>query len=247
MLGRLIRAALAALSAVIAVKVAEYLTLNIPKMGAFFIVLIAAIGATIFGVCSEEIIAFGKRRMQWLRKQLDPRSRFEGVWIIHVLDFPNRPFAYATINYNADADSYLYQGSAFNEQGMIGASWICPKIDFDLAKNEVRFITEAQLVDTESKGEIAQSFGYIQFEKKFFGRRLRFTRGKGFFVVCGTQSRKAHFILDRLDPNRVLSLIKKREVITHEDIAELVRSIAKEKNIGGLLSNAKESSPKSET
>jgi hypothetical protein len=230
MLARISKAILAALSAVAAVKVAEYLTTNSPELGALSIILIAASVATILGGLFDEMLEFSGRRVPFLRKEFDPRARFEGVWIAHVFDLPDRPIAYVTISYNADADAYIYQGSAFNEKGELGSSWICPKIDFDLAKNEIRFVSEAQLVNAEAQGEISRSFGHIHFEKNFFGRKRRYSRGKGFFFDFGTQSRRAHFIVDRLDPKTVFDLIKKREVITHEDISELIRKASAQKN-----------------
>jgi hypothetical protein len=233
MLGRTLKALIVALSAVIAVKGAEFLTTHVPKLHPLIIVIGCASVAALFNAISEEVVASSKKRVQWIRKQLDPRSRFEGVWIIHVLDLPERPISYSTISYNAEANAYSYRGSSYDMQGSLKVSWVCPKIDFDLAKDEVRVLTETQFVDMQAEGEISRSYGYIQFEKRFFGRTSRYVRGKGFYADFGTKPRKAHFLLDRLDPKRVKSLINKREVITHQDMVELVQAIAKEQKANG--------------
>jgi hypothetical protein len=216
---KIIKSIIAALTAVLAVKLAEYLHAN-AKISPMDIVLIAGAAGAVFGVVCEDFIVFCRRRIKFLRKELDPRSRYEGVWLIRVLDFPARPYAYATIDYNAETDAYAYRGAGFNAKGEFKASWNCPQADIDLTRNEVRFVADAQLVDTT--GEVSRAYGHIQFEKKFFGRILRYSRGKGFFVDFGTQSRKAHFLLDRLDTHTIRKLIGQKQVVSHEDMAKLI-------------------------
>ena len=246
MLGRIIRGVVVALSGFIAIKIAEYFTKHTPEVGALYITLIAASTSTIFGVCADELIRFVQRRVQIVRKQLDPRSRFEGAWIFHAKEFPDRPIGYISIHYNAESDAYIYTGAAYNEQGQLGASWVCPKLDFDLGKNEVRFITESKLADSKAQGEISRSFGYINFEKNFYGWRMRYSRGQGFFCDYGNHFRKAHFVVDRLDPKRVYSLIGKREASSHDDISNLIRAIVSEQKATRPASDQKQPEPKKE-
>lgn len=230
---KIIKSLIAAMTAVVAIKLAEYLMTS-SALSPLEVVLIAAAVGAVFGVVCEDFALFCKRRIKFLRKEVDPRSRFEGIWIIRVLSFPERPYGYATIEYSAETDAYAYRGAAFNVKGEFKASWNCPRADVDIARSEIRFVADAQLVDQH--GETSRAYGHIQFEKNFFGRRRRYSRGKGFFVDFGTQSRKAHFLLDRLSPEMIKNLTGQKRIISHQDMTKLICALhdIEDKKIIGL-------------
>ncbi|MGD0058200.1 MAG: hypothetical protein ABSD58_02160 [Verrucomicrobiia bacterium] len=226
---KLIKALVSAITAVLALRLADHLE-KTTQLTMTEVVVVAALFAAVFAVFVEAVVEFCRQRVRFIRKQLDPRARFEGVWLIQVAHLKERPYAYATIDYNAEADAYSYTGVAFDVGGTRQAQWACPKADFDLARNEIRFDADAELVDVH--GRISHAFGHIRFEKVTFGRILRYSRGEGFFVDFGSEPCGGHFICDRLYPKTVRALIGKKQVITNQDMADLIVAFHKQKPVG---------------
>jgi len=157
-------------------------------------------------------------RWRFLRCIIDPRSKFEGHWIIRLKEHIERPYAYACIQYNPDSKSYMYRGAGFDIDGNLGSHWLDPEIKFDLKSGKIEYLAEATL--TDSDGEILKNWGHITFEKDTFGNE--YTRGQGFFVDFGTVFRKSHFSLDRLYEKDIHELTKLKKIKTHDDMSLLM-------------------------
>ena len=79
---------------------------------------ISAIGAVLFAAATEWLSTELPLRWSWSRRLVDPRAKFEGHWLIHVPEQAERPLALASLQYNRHSGSYLYRGTAFDENGI---------------------------------------------------------------------------------------------------------------------------------
>lgn len=213
----------AALAAAIAVRTNQYL-LTVAKLDPLVSILMAGTASVVAAQLLDSLLVTLPRKSRIARRLLDPRSKYEGIWII-TDDLAERPYSYATIEYNPTASTYTYYGTSFDLQGKPRATWKSSELVFDHASSEIRFFAEGQLVDPE--GEILKSWGSMNFEKDSIGGS--FTRGKGFFVDFGTKFLKSHFYLDRLSEGDIEKLILKRKVRSHFEMGELIRAYHRER------------------
>jgi len=80
----------------------------------------------------EWLLIWAPKRSAWVRRFLDERARFSGVWIQEVKrvygsagaeqDYPNR-FGILSIDYDKDADNYNVNGTAYTDSGDEHARW----------------------------------------------------------------------------------------------------------------------------
>lgn len=209
----------AALSSVVAVQTNKYL-LTQTSLSPLAALLCAGALSVVAATLMDWVFKVLPKKSKLLRSCLDPRCKYEGVWILTLEGIPLRPYSYATIEYNPVSANYIYSGTGFELSGKVGSTWSTSELDFNHTKNEIRFFAESQLADSDA--EFVKNWGYIAFEKESFGKE--FTRGKGFFVDIGTKFLKSHFYLERMSPKDIEDLVHKKSLRSHQDMAELIHA-----------------------
>jgi hypothetical protein len=209
-----------AVAAAVATQTNEYLKNQ--HFGNSISLVISAIAGVILARGVEWLTLELPMNVRILRRIIDPKAQFEGNWLIHVEDDPEKPLCVATIEYNTNTSNYDYHGVAFDKQGNTKATWHSEELYINLDKSQVIHIGEGKLFGNVT--EIVKNFGMLDFEKNVKGS---FTRGYAFFVDFGTVPVKRYYFLDRIDSLSFSSSIRKSKFATHEDMRVLVNEYNK--------------------
>ena len=71
----------------------------------------------------ELALSQGPKHSAWLRRWLDPRAAFEGVWLQENLSGTDSPLSIFSMDYDGESDSYTLEGNAYSLDGRLGARW----------------------------------------------------------------------------------------------------------------------------
>jgi hypothetical protein len=71
----------------------------------------------------ELALTQGPKRSAWLRRWLDPRAAFEGVWLQEIIDGRDNALGVFSMDYNGESDSYSVKGNAYSSAGTQWARW----------------------------------------------------------------------------------------------------------------------------
>lgn len=85
-----------------------------------------AIGGALAGLIMllvELALTQGPRHSAWLRRWLDPRAAFEGVWLQEVIRGTDNALGIFTMDYDGDGDAYTLAGHAYALDGTRAARW----------------------------------------------------------------------------------------------------------------------------
>src|ERR1039458_378293 len=181
MISKIAKAIVPAIATLIAFKTSTYLqSLHMPRHEA---ILIAAIIGAFVAVTIDEIINYAKDKSLILRKILDKRARFEGDWFAETDPGSRMPYGAVSIDYNDENDEYMYSGAAYNDQGALASEWSCESLQFDIPNAKIRFVCTTSIKG--DSGAQNESYGWLSFKKVHLRRRMRYSRGNGFFTVIG--------------------------------------------------------------
>jgi len=226
-----IKVALLALVSTIAIKLNEYI-LDKKLLDELYSIIISSSVAMIIYKSLEFILLEKLINFKWLRYFMDPSSRFEGKYIEKLDRIEERPYSFASIEYNPHSQSYVYSGFGYDTEGNKKCHWHSSKLEIDFKKEEIIFFFEAQLIDEES--EVIKGYGTINFEKDMRGK---YTRGKGFFVDSGTNFIKCNFVFDRVTKCDINNLIGKKNISTNDDMKQFIQKFHEQREESRLSSN----------
>ena len=85
-----------------------------------------AIGGALAGLVMlavEFALTQGPRHSAWLRRWLDPRAAFEGVWLQEVIGGGENALGVFSMDYEQDSDAYTLSGHAYSPDGKRWARW----------------------------------------------------------------------------------------------------------------------------
>ena len=86
----------------------------------------------------ELALSQGPKHSAWLRRWLDPRAAFEGVWLQETIGGTDSALSVFSMDYDGESDSYTLDGNAYSLDGARWARW----------KSTHVFIDERQLRTT---------------------------------------------------------------------------------------------------
>ena len=184
-------------------------------------------GAAVASVISVKLLELFllELPMKWqpTRSLLDPKSAFEGAWLLNLANAVHRPYSFGVIAYNSHSSSYTFTGYAFDSKGKIMANWNASNCSIDLKSNEMRYFFVGSL--TEGPNEEIEGYGKITFQK--LGRH--FTRGYGFFVDAGIETQKYVAHAEQFSRVNIKKLIGKRQIDSNEDLRKVIEVLLTEK------------------
>ena len=85
-----------------------------------------AIGGALAGLVMllvELALTQGPKHSAWLRRWLDPRAAFEGVWLQEVIRGTDNALGIFSMDYDAESDAYTLAGHAYALDGTRSARW----------------------------------------------------------------------------------------------------------------------------
>lgn len=72
----------------------------------------------------EVVLTQGPKQSAWLRRWLDPRAAFEGVWLQEVsVGHPGNVLAVFSVDYVPEDDAFAVRGHAYSGEGRRSANW----------------------------------------------------------------------------------------------------------------------------
>ncbi len=79
----------------------------------------------------ELVLTQGPKRSAWLRRWLDPRAAFEGVWLQEVVNGRENALGVFVMDYVGESDSYSLKGNAYSISGVRWARWVSTHLFID--------------------------------------------------------------------------------------------------------------------
>ena len=190
---------------------------------------LAISGAAVASVISVKLLELFllELPMKWrpFRRFLDPKSAFEGAWLLNLSNSLDRPYSFCVIYYNSHSSTYAFTGYAFDNEGKIKANWNASSCSIDLKANEMRYFFTGSVA--EGPSEEVEGYGKITFQK--LGRQ--FTRGYGFFVDAGIETQKYVAHAEQFSRVNLQKLIGKRQIDSDEDLQQAIKALLAQKII----------------
>lgn len=125
-------------------------------------------------------------KLRFFRRFLDPKAKFEGLYIETFDKLPERPVSIGAVDYNSESKQYIYTGRAFDKEGNLRAQWNAFDVFVEPGKNIVRHFFTGEILDQTS--EDVRGYGILDFNTKI-----------GFFLDSGTDLKKHHFAFRKLN------------------------------------------------
>jgi hypothetical protein len=105
----------------------------------------AAAGLVVLGL--EIVLTHGPKYSVWLRRWLEPRSAFEGVWLQDVFEgHPLNVIGMFSVDYEREADSFVVRGSAYSPDGRPSAEWNSTHVFIDKGRLKATYRWEGELL-----------------------------------------------------------------------------------------------------
>lgn len=192
-------------------------------LGAFSALVISVGFSLLITYFIEWCLLIIPMKSRFMRKIIDPRSIFEGDWIIEIISLPQRPYSYGKIVYNHETKEYDFWGYAFDKNYNKVAQWNSIDLIIDLKRNQIRYYYESHIYSQDKKltghGEITFK---IKSNRKIIG-------ADGFFVDGGDFPQASDYIVEQFTRANVKKYINKKEIDNSEDIRLLLLKYYKER------------------
>ena len=94
----------------------------------------------------ELALTQGPRHSAWLRRWLDPRAAFEGLWLQEVIGGGENALGVFAMDYEADSDAYTLAGRAYSRDGTRWARWSATHLFIDKRQLRVTYRFEGDLL-----------------------------------------------------------------------------------------------------
>ena len=105
----------------------------------------AAAGLVVLGL--EIVLTHGPKYSAWLRRWLEPRSAFEGVWLQDVFEgHALNVIGMFSVDYEREADSFVVHGYAYSPDGRRTAKWNSTHVFIDKARLKATYRWEGELL-----------------------------------------------------------------------------------------------------
>ena len=105
----------------------------------------------------ELALTQGPRRSAWLRRWLDPRAAFEGVWLQEVLGGTENALGIFAMDYDGESDSYSLAGHAYSIDGARWARWKATHLFIDKRQLRTTYRWEGDVLGPVPAAEMDKS------------------------------------------------------------------------------------------
>lgn len=178
--------ALISSSLVVVFEKAFSLIITIP----FFSLVLAIISAALFGIFFETILEYLPKRIYFLRKNINPMAKYEGVWLqIHS---NTNEYVICNIEYVYEVDKYVFAGQHFAKNDYI-VKFTSKNIHYDESLCGFNYLVEGQ----HDNGEFIKCWGYVSFEHDFNSKNYH--TGKGAFIEIGSSLSRVDFRMIKVE------------------------------------------------
>jgi hypothetical protein len=124
-------------------------------------------------------------RFRVCRRVIDPKSKYEGLYIETFDCLAERPISLGVVEYNSESKQYIYTGCAFDKEGNLKAKWNAFDLIVEPGKNTVAHFFTGEILRQAS--EDVRGYGVLDFNTL-----------TGYFVDSGTNLERHHFIFRKL-------------------------------------------------
>ena len=105
----------------------------------------------------ELALTQGPRHSAWLRRWLDPRAVFEGVWFQEVMDGTDNALGVYAMDYDGDSDAYTLAGHAYSIAGTVWARWSSTHMFIDTRRLRATYRWEGDVLGPVPASEMDKS------------------------------------------------------------------------------------------
>ncbi|HJV59714.1 MAG TPA: hypothetical protein VJ743_02155 [Albitalea sp.] len=88
----------------------------------------------------------GPRHSAWLRRWLDPRASFEGIWVQDVINAVGNRAGVFRMDYDQDTDTFSVHGHAYTAEGEPWAKWDSTHMFMDPAQLEATYLWKGEVL-----------------------------------------------------------------------------------------------------
>ena len=178
----------ALLSSTLVVVYEKWLSLII--INPVFALILAIALAAVSGLIFEGIFEYLPKRVYFLRKNVNPMAKYEGVWI-QVHNNTNE-VVLCNIEYSREMDCYIFDGQHFTQNDYI-VRFISKNLHYDKNLCGFNYLVEGQ----HDNGELIRCWGYVSFDHEYSTNKYR--AGKGAFIEIGTTLSRVDFRMIKAD------------------------------------------------
>jgi len=147
--------------------------------------VVSVVVSVFFFEVAKLLLTVFPMKFRFLRRFLDPKAKFEGLYIETFDKLPERPVSVGMVQYNSQSKRYIYTGRAFDGKGNLHAKWNAFDVFVEPGKNTVSHFFTGEILDQTS--ESVRGYGFLDFNTK-----------TGFFLDSGTNLKKHHFAFRKL-------------------------------------------------
>lgn len=94
----------------------------------------------------ELALTQGPKHSAWLRRWLDPRAAFEGIWLQEGIGGTDSALSIFSMDYDTESDSYTLDGRAYSKDGTPWARWKSTHVFIDKRLLQVTYRWEGDVV-----------------------------------------------------------------------------------------------------
>ena len=105
----------------------------------------------------ELLLTQGPKHSAWLRRWLDPRAAFEGVWLQDVIGNTDNALGIFVMSYELESDSYALAGHAYSADGTLFARWNSLHMFIDRQRLRATYLFEGDVVGKAVSAESDKS------------------------------------------------------------------------------------------
>jgi hypothetical protein len=187
----------------------------------------AAAGLLVLGV--EIALTQGPKHSAWLRRWLEPRAVFEGIWLQNVFEGPgNNAVAVFSLDYEREGDSFVVSGYAFGPDARRWAKWHSTHMFIDKRRLKATYRWEGEMLDGRPTPE-AEKSGLTDLELRRPPTFSMPVEGEGRVKHVGEATR-VKFLLRRVTKGLLEELglpftVRQLRINAHDEEAKLVHAL----------------------
>ena len=192
----------------------------------------AAAGLVVLGL--EIVLTQGPKYSPWLRRWLDPRSAFEGVWLQDVFEgHPLNAIAMFSVDYERESDSFMVRGYAYSRDGQRSSEWTSTHVFIDKGRLKATYRWEGELLGARPTPKTEKT-GLTDLELRWPPAFSLPMTGQGRVWHVGEDARlkfHLHRVTKRLLDELGMSFtIRQLRINAHDEEATLIRAFLQLRN-----------------
>lgn len=108
----------------------------------------------------------GPKRSRWLRRWLDPRAAFEGVWLQDVIKgHEDNGVAVFSVDYERDSDTFSVHGHAYSLNGRLWAKWNSTHVFIDAPQLRSTYLWDGEVLGKPTPSADKTGLGELKLRR----------------------------------------------------------------------------------